>query len=68
MVREVNKGGAKVVTTFCTNLVAARYVEVWEKEMDIIVLDTVATVLWDMLKIVGVDPKEVKGWGRLFEL
>ncbi|KAF2092561.1 Asp/Glu racemase [Rhizodiscina lignyota] len=68
MVREVKEGGAHVITTFCTNLVAARYAEQWEREMDVVVLDTVATVVWDMLKMVGVDTKKVQGWGKMFEL
>ncbi|KAB5572169.1 putative Asp/Glu racemase [Coniochaeta sp. 2T2.1] len=74
-VREVmEKGRAKgeevqVVTTFCTNLVAAQRVERWEREYDgVVFLDTVATVVWDMLRIVGVEKGKVRGWGRLFDL
>ena len=58
----------EVITTFCTNLKAAHRVEHWEKEYGITVLDTVATVVWDMLKIKGIDTRNIKGWGRLFEL
>lgn len=68
MVTEVKDEGANVITTFCTNIVAARYVGRWEVELDVVILDTVATVVWDMLKVVEVDPKLVKGWGKLFEL
>lgn len=61
--------GTKVVSTFCTNLRAAQLVEGWEREFErSVVLDTVATVIWDCLKIVGRDPSEVKGWGKLFDL
>lgn len=67
MVQEVADNGATAITTFCTNLLAAQRVEHWEKTHGIIVLDTVSTVVWGVLKIVGVDTGLVKGWGRIFE-
>nr|OQO18415.1 hypothetical protein B0A51_15125 [Rachicladosporium sp. CCFEE 5018] len=61
--------GRKVVPTFCTNLRAAQRVEAWEaKYQGLVVLDTVATVVWNMLKITGVDCKEIEGWGKMFDL
>lgn len=68
MVRDVAQGGAVAVTTFCTNLKAANHADAWEKEFGIVLLDTVATVLWEMLKTLQIDTKQIKGWGRLFEL
>ncbi|KAH8880795.1 maleate cis-trans isomerase [Thozetella sp. PMI_491] len=62
------KGVLLGVTTFCTNLSAAQYAEKWEKELDIVLLDTVSTVLWDMLRIKGWEKGAIKGWGKLFEL
>lgn len=57
----------KVVSTFCTNLRAAQRVRYWEnKNSGLIVADTVATVLWDMLRIAGVDVTELRGWGSIF--
>jgi len=53
------------VTTFCTNLNAAGSVDAWES-WEKPILDTVAVVIWDMLREYGVDLKEVKGWGTLF--
>lgn len=51
----------KVVSTFCTNLRAAQRVEFWEgKYPGLVVLDTVATVVWDMLRIVKVDTKGIR--------
>ena len=59
----------RVVSTFCTNLKAAHLVGKWEKEMDgVVVLDSVSTVVWDCLRILGRKSGEVKGWGRLFDL
>lgn len=67
MIDGVVTNGARAVTTFCTNLRAAQRVCYWEEKYDIIVFDTVATVIWDMLCIVGINPKKVQGWGRLFD-
>ncbi|KAI0023930.1 Asp/Glu/hydantoin racemase [Xylariomycetidae sp. FL0641] len=61
-------GGLRAVSTFCTNLRAAQRVPYWEELHGVPVLDTVATVLWDLLRIKGVPSGSVKGWGRLFEL
>lgn len=57
--------GAQTVTTFCTNLNAARSVTQWEQKFDVPVFDTVVTVVWDMLKMMGVDTRRATGWGRL---
>jgi maleate isomerase len=65
MVVSVAKAGAKVLTTFCTNLTAAQRVDHWEKTHDITVLDSVATVVWDMLRISIGRPGLVKGWGKI---
>lgn len=59
--------GAEYVSVFCTGLRAAQRVEFWEERYGICVLDTVATVMWDALKIAGVDVSRVKGWGRIFD-
>lgn len=68
MVEGVVKEGVDAVTTFCTNLSAAQYVERWEREYGVPVLDSVATVVWDALRICGVDTSQIKGWGRLMEI
>lgn len=64
MVAEVVREGVQAVTTFCTNLSAAQHVERWEKEHGVPVFDTVTTVVWDMLRICGVDAK-ISAWGKL---
>ena len=68
MVDRVVKDGAKVVSTFCTNLNTAQRVAVWEQRYGIVVFDTVSTVVWDMLRLVGVGPGTVRGWGKLFDI
>ncbi|KAG1763735.1 putative Asp/Glu racemase [Suillus placidus] len=67
LVGQVVEGGAEAVSTFCTNLIAAHKVELWEAKYGVPVLDTVTTVTWDMLRQCGVDTKAIKGWGRIFQ-
>ncbi|PSN71001.1 hypothetical protein BS50DRAFT_570414 [Corynespora cassiicola Philippines] len=68
MVRDVAREGVQAVSTFCTNLSAAQYVDRWEREHQIPVFDTVTTVVWDALKICGIDTKQIKGWGTIMEI
>ncbi|KAH7036233.1 putative Asp/Glu racemase [Macrophomina phaseolina] len=65
MVAEVVREGVQAVTTFCTNLSAAQHAARWEKEHGVPVFDTVTTVVWDLLRLCGVNTKGVVGWGRL---
>ncbi len=65
----VDVAGARpeAITTFCTNLRAAPLAQQIESKLDIPLLDTVSTTVWGMLRAVGVDPRAVRGWGRLFD-
>lgn len=58
--------GLEAVTTFCTNLNAAHLVPSWEAEYDITVVDSVAVIAWDMLKIKGWDCTRLSDWGKIF--
>jgi maleate isomerase len=61
--------GKKVISTFCTNLKAAQRVKHWEEQYeDLYVFDTTATVVWDMLRMAGVDYKGITQLGKLFEM
>jgi maleate isomerase len=66
MVRAVAKEKPQAIIVFCTNMAGAPLVEVLERETGIPIYDTVATALWDSLRLAGSDPVQVKGWGRLF--
>jgi maleate isomerase len=66
MVREVVNEGADAVTTFCTNWNAAHLVDGWEKELGVPVFDTVATVVWDLCRLSGIDMSSASHWGRMF--
>ena len=66
MIREVAAARPDAITVFCTNLRGAPLVEALELEIGIPVYDTVATALWDSLRLAGVAPSRVAGWGSLF--
>ena len=66
MAREVAKAKPQAITIFCTNLRGAPLVESLEAELGIPIYDTISTVVWKSLRIAGVDPRRVEGWGRLF--
>jgi maleate isomerase len=66
MIREVAAARPDAITVFCTNLRGAAVVEALEAETGIPVYDTVATALWQGMRLAGADPNRVRGWGRLF--
>ncbi|MFL9889150.1 Asp/Glu/hydantoin racemase [Paraburkholderia agricolaris] len=66
MMREAAFARPDAVTTFCTNLHAAHLVRAFEMATDIPAYDTVATVVWKALRILGVDTTPLASWGKLF--
>lgn len=69
VVEKMRDEPVKVVSTFCTNLRATQRVQHWESEYPgLLVLDTVATVVWDMLRIAEFGTKSITDWGRLFSI
>lgn len=66
MALEVAQAKPQAIAFLCTNLRAAPLAEALERELGIPVYDSIATVLWKSLKLAGVDPRRVTGWGRLF--
>ena len=56
----------QAVAIFCTNLRGAPLVEELEEEFGVPVYDSVATVVWKSLKLVGADTRRITRWGRLF--
>lgn len=67
MCREVAAAGPEAIIIFCTNLRGASIVADLEAELGIPIYDTVATAVWSSLRVVGVPPNRVTGWGRLFQ-
>ena len=66
MIRRVAEARPDAITVLCTNLRAAPLVEALERELGIPVYDSIATVVWKSLRLLGADPSRVNGWGRLF--
>jgi maleate isomerase len=66
MVREVAAARPQAITVLCTNLRGAPLVEALERETGIPIHDSVNAALWASLRVAGVDPGRVAGWGSLF--
>ncbi|MES2977587.1 MAG: Asp/Glu/hydantoin racemase [Pseudomonadota bacterium] len=64
---EVAESGPQAITTFCTNLHAAPLAAQVEKELGVILLDTVSTTVWGMLREANLPTAQVSGWGCLFQ-
>jgi len=67
MVREVAKAQPQAITIFCTNLRGAPLVAQLEAELGIPIYDTISTVVWKSLRLLGADTRRIRGWGRLFQ-
>jgi maleate isomerase len=65
LVREVARESCDAIAVVCTNMRGAAAVERLEAELGIPVYDSVAITLWKSLMVAGVDPTQVRGWGRL---
>jgi len=68
MVRDAAMARPDAITIFCTNLRGAPLVEELEAETGIPIYDSIATVVWKALRLVGADTQRIKGWGRLFQM
>ncbi len=66
MTRAVAEARPDAIIPLCTNLHSAPLVEALEKEIGIPIYDSISTAMWKCLKLSGVDPQRVQGWGRLF--
>ncbi|EWG47717.1 hypothetical protein FVEG_16180 [Fusarium verticillioides 7600] len=69
MVSQVVTNGARVILIMCTNLAAAQRVIFWERRYSVTVLDSVATVLYGMLRQLGIETSGLASeWGSLFNM
>lgn len=67
MLREVAKQRPDAITIMCTNLHGAQLVDEMEQELGIPIYDSVATVVWKALNMIGAESQALEGWGRLFQ-
>jgi maleate isomerase len=66
MVRDVASSRPDAIMIFCTNLRSAPLVEALERELGIPIYDSTAAALWGALRIAGIPPASVSGWGSVF--
>lgn len=66
LIRAVAAEKPDAIGIICTNLRAAPLVAALEAELGLPIYDTIATVVWKSLKLAGIDPAWVTGWGRVF--
>lgn len=67
MIKTVAASPADGLSIVCTNFPAINKVEYYEQTYNQTMYDTIAVLIWQCLKMVDVDPKKVKGWGKLFQ-
>jgi maleate isomerase len=68
MTREVAAAKPDAIAIVCTNMRGAPLAEELEATYGIPVYDSISTTVWKSLKLAGVDPKRVQGWGRIFQV
>jgi maleate isomerase len=66
MVSEVAAAQPDAITILCTNMRGAALAEPVEAKFAIPIYDSVSLALWASLRIAGIDPSRVRGYGRLF--
>lgn len=66
MIRTVAQAQPEAILIMCTNLRGAPLVQVLEAELGIPIYDSVSAVVWKSLKLAGMAPGRIQGWGRLF--
>jgi len=67
MIRAVVKDGCDAVVVLCTNMEGAAVAVTLERELNVLILDSVAVTLWRTMSLAGADPRTLSGWGRIFQ-
>jgi maleate isomerase len=66
MIRDVARSRPDAIVVLCTNMDGATIADALERELGIPVYDSIALALWGALRVGGVDPKGLAGFGSLF--
>jgi maleate isomerase len=66
MTAEVAAARPDAIAVICTNMRGAPLAQELEAAYGIPIYDTVSTTVWKSLKIAGIDPNRVEGWGTIF--
>ena len=67
MIRAVAADGCDAVVILCTNLEGAAIAAALERELHVLILDSVAVTLWRTMLLAGADPRILSSWGRVFQ-
>ena len=67
LIKDVAKHQPEAIITLCTNLRAAPLAATLEAELNIPLLDSTAAAVWKSLKLAGGNPRQIHGWGQLFQ-
>lgn len=66
MVRDVAQAKPEAISILCTNFRGAPVAAELEQELGIAIIDSVAITAAQTLKLIGMDPARVTGWGSIF--
>lgn len=66
MVRDVARAKPEAIAVLCTNFRGAPIAEDLEAELGIPVIDSVSITAAQSMRMVGIDPAAVTGWGSIF--
>jgi maleate isomerase len=66
MTAEVAAAKPDAIAIVCTNMRGAELAAELETAHGIPVYDTVATTVWKSVRIAGIDPGRINGWGTIF--
>jgi maleate isomerase len=67
MIRALAAEGCDAVVVLCTNMEGAAIAAALERELNILILDSVAVTLWRTMLLARTDPGLLSGWGRIFQ-
>ncbi len=66
MIRDVARALPDAIVVLCTNMDGATIADALERELGIAVYDSIALALWSALRVAGVGPERVTGYGSIF--
>jgi maleate isomerase len=67
VIRAVAAEGCDAIVVLCTNMDGAAITEALERELNVLILDSVAVTLWRTMLLANADPRILSGWGRVFQ-
>lgn len=66
MIKAVSVEEADGISIVCTNFPAVTKADYYEKKYGFLLYDTITVLLWQCMRMIGEDPSDIKGWGKIF--